>query len=149
MKRNNPIAGQKVVRLNGGGGGAGGGAAAAVEGRNGAIVNANTGSDLFGVVGKVAPSNNSTKFPVLSFAPPQAIGNALINITNNTQHNNLPPLNHSHDNEGKSKYKFAQSQLQKDSVMLPSLTDKAALKLNIVPAIIEPNPTNLPSLKRK
>ncbi|KAJ3226295.1 hypothetical protein HDU81_007372 [Chytriomyces hyalinus] len=101
---------------------------------------------MFGVVGKIAPNNN-TKFPVLSFAPPPS--NSYNAISNNAQ-NNLPPLHHQYDSETKSKHKLVQGHLPKDSVMLPSLTDKSSLKFCVVPAGVE-NTTapNLPLLKRK
>ncbi|KAJ3399467.1 hypothetical protein HDU80_007867 [Chytriomyces hyalinus] len=103
-------------------------------------------SAMFGVVGKIAPNNN-TKFPVLSFAPPPS--NSYNSMPVNAQ-SNLPPLLHQYDSETKTKHKIAQGHLAKDSVMLPSLTDKSLLKLGVVPAGVENTAApNLPSLKRK
>ncbi|KAI8831361.1 hypothetical protein BJ741DRAFT_617434 [Chytriomyces cf. hyalinus JEL632] len=103
-------------------------------------------SAMFGVVGKIAPNNN-TKFPVLSFAPPPS--NSYNSMPVNAQ-SNLPPLLHQYDSETKTKHKIAQSHLAKDSVMLPSLTDKSLLKLGVVPAGVENTAApNLPLLKRK
>ncbi|ORY37613.1 hypothetical protein BCR33DRAFT_448019 [Rhizoclosmatium globosum] len=134
LKRNPMVGHKQVGRIHGV---PGQGAAAAAD------------PMMFGVVGKNAPNNNSTKFPVLSFAPPQNGGQSMGISNNNNGQNNLPPL-HNHDMESKSKYKFAQNQIPKESVMLPSLTDKThQLKLNAAPAAIDANSTNLPALKRK
>ncbi|KAI8620938.1 hypothetical protein BC830DRAFT_377982 [Chytriomyces sp. MP71] len=132
--KRNPMLGHKVGRLHANG----------VVGVNDAARAEN--AVMFGVVGKIAPNNNATKFPVLSFAPPQSTMHT--NIASNGQ-NNLPPLAH-HDAELKPKHKFAQGHLPKESVLLPSLTDKNMLKLSVVPAVVEgTTSTNLPALRKK
>ncbi|KAI9349032.1 kinase-like domain-containing protein [Obelidium mucronatum] len=130
----------KVGRLHGGAGGAG----------NGAMAAAAADPMMFGVVGKNAPSNNTTKFPVLSFVPPQNGSSSLLGQgAGGGGGGNLPPLQ-GHDMETKSKFKFAQSQIPKDAVMLPSLTDKSTMKLSLAPSVLESSATtNLPALKRK
>ncbi|TPX53562.1 hypothetical protein CcCBS67573_g09689 [Chytriomyces confervae] len=86
---------------------------------------------MFGVVGKIAPNNN-TKFPVHSFAPPPS--NSYNNAISSNAQSNLPPLHHQYDTETKSKHKLVQGHFPNDSIMLPSLTDKSLLKFCVVPA---------------